>query len=130
MELKIFSEQNEDILRSAEPKLALISFDENMAIVGLLDEGVEHHILLEKAGYSSLDLDKYFRIIFDSETADWTFVCPTDYRNITDREKRIKAFYNDGFSAISRFLSEINYFCDISIPKRYRRHFNALGDKK
>lgn len=128
MEIKIYSEQNEDILKSKEPKLALISYDNSTAIVGLLDEGIEHHILLEKAGFDSRSLDKYFRIIFDSEAADWTFVCPADYKGITDREKRIKAFYNDGFTAISRFLSEIDYFCDINIPKRYRRHFNALGD--
>ena len=121
MEIKIYSQENEDVLKSKEPKLALISYSEDTAIVGLLDEGVEHHILLEKAGFDSRDLDKYYRIIFDDETADWTFVCPVDYKGITDREKRIKSFYNDGFSAISRFLSEINYFCDINIPKRYRR---------
>ncbi|MBR6399797.1 MAG: hypothetical protein IKS17_01055 [Firmicutes bacterium] len=128
MEIKIYSEQNEDILSTNEPKLALISYSGETAVIGLLDEGVEHHILLEKAGLDSRSLDKYFRIIFDDETADWTFVCPVDYKGITNREKRIKAFYNDGFTAISHFLSEIDYFCDINIPKRYRRHFNALGD--
>ena len=130
MDIKIYSEQNEDILKSSEPKLALISYDEELAIVGLSDEGIEHHILLEKAGYASRDLDKYYRIIFDDETADWTFVCPADYMGITDREKRIKAFYSNGFTSISRFLTEINYFCGLNIPKRYRRHFNALGEQK
>ena len=126
MEIQIYSEQNEDILNSSEPKLALISYDMKKAVVGLLDEGVEHHILLEKAGYDSRTLDKYFRIIFDRETADWTFVCPTDYNGITDKTKRIKAFYNEGFTAISYFLSEIGYFADINIPKRYRRHFDMM----
>ena len=149
MKIQIYSEQNEDILKSKEPKLALISYDEETAIVGLLDdvhnfwqsqkpiasqlsasifavEGVEHHILLEKSGYDSRTLDKYYRIIFDDETADWTFVCPSDYKGITDKQKRIKAFYNEGFAAISKFLSEINCFCDINIPKRYRRHFEIM----
>lgn len=126
MKIQIYSEQNEDILRSNEPKLALISYDGESAIVGLLDEGVEHHILLEKAGFDSRTLDRYYRIIFDNETADWTFVCPSDYKGITDKQKRIKAFYNEGFAAISKFLSEISYFCDINIPKRYRRHFEMM----
>ncbi len=31
------------------------------------------------------------------------------------------------FAAISGFLSEAGYLCDINIPKRYRRHFDALA---
>ncbi|MBO5561652.1 MAG: hypothetical protein J6A07_08355, partial [Firmicutes bacterium] len=89
-------------------------------------ECIEHHILLEKSGYDSRTLDKYYRIIFDDETADWTFVCPIDYKGITDKQKRIKTFYNEGFAVISKFLSEINCFCDINIPKRYRRHFEIM----
>ncbi|MBQ9604477.1 MAG: hypothetical protein IJR45_03590 [Firmicutes bacterium] len=126
MKIQIYSEQNEDILKSEEPKLALISYDEEMAITGLLDEFVEHHILLEKAGYDSRTLDKYYRIIFDDETAEWTFVCPSGYKGIADKQKRIKTFYNEGFAAISKFLSETDYFCDINIPKRYRRHFEMM----
>lgn len=126
MKIQIYSEQNEDILKSKEPKLALISYDEETAIVGLIDECIEHHILLEKSGYDSRTLDKYYRIIFDDETADWTFVCPIDYKGITDKQKRIKTFYNEGFAVISKFLSEINCFCDINIPKRYRRHFEIM----
>ena len=74
------------------------------------------------------DTDKYFRIAVDEESADWTFVCPPDYRGITDRKRRIIAFYNDGITAISRVLADIGYFSDIRIPKRYRRHFDAIGD--
>lgn len=128
MNIQLYSEENIDILKSDEPKLALISFDAENAIVGLIDDAVEHNILLEKTDHSSLDIDKYFRIVFDRESADWTFVCPTNYRNISDKVKRITAFYNDGFSAIAKFLSEIGYYSDINIPKRYRRHFNMMGD--
>lgn len=128
MNIQLYSEENIDILKSDEPKLALISFDAENAIVGLLDEAVEHNILLEKTDHSSLDIDKYFRILFDRESADWTFVCPSNYKNIPDKVKRITAFYNDGFTAIAKFLSEIGYYSDINIPKRYRRHFNMMGD--
>lgn len=128
MKIIQYSEENVNVLDINEPKLALISFNEDEAIVALIDEAVEHNILLEKVGRSSLDIDKYFRIVFDEESADWTFVCPSNYKNITDKIKRINAFYNDGFTAIAKFLSEIGYYSDINIPKRYRRHFNMLGE--
>jgi hypothetical protein len=51
-----------------------------------------------------------------------------NYKNISDRTRRIAEFYKDGFGAISAFLSEIGYLCDINIPKRYRRHFDALAE--
>lgn len=128
MNIQVYSESNADILKSDDPKLALISFDGERAIVGDIDEAVEHNILLEKTNHSSTDIDKYFRIVFDKESADWTFVCPSNYRNITDKVKRITAFYNDGFTFIAKFLSAIGYYSDINIPKRYRRHFNMMSD--
>lgn len=128
LNIQVYSESNTDILKSNDPKLALISFDGKRAIVGDIDEAVEHNILLEKTNHSSTDIDKYFRIVFDKESADWTFVCPSNYRNITDKVKRITAFYNDGFAFIAKFLSEIGYYSDINIPKRYRRHFNMMSD--
>lgn len=128
MNIITYSEENIDILRSDEPKLAAISFDGETAITGLMDETVEHNILLEKTGHDSRDIDKYFRILYDRESADWTFICPPDYRHIADKSKRITAFYNDGFQVIARFLSEIGYYSDINIPRRYRRHFNMIGE--
>lgn len=111
-----------------EPILALISFDGKTAIMSHIDEAVEHHILLLKAGFSDRDIDKYFRIILDRDGADWTFICPTDYKNISDRQRRIAAFYKDGFSVISDFLTQINFMVGIGIPRRYRRHLEALKD--
>lgn len=73
--------------------------------------------------------DKYFRIVLDGDGADWTFICPPDYKGIADRTRRISAFYRDGFSAISGFLQSIGYLVGIDIPRRYRRHLEALGDK-
>ena len=116
----------ENAIKKNEPLMAVISFDGSKAYVCHLDDGVEHHILLQKVGCLSNDIDKFFRIIFDKEGADWTFICPPNYRNISYKSRRIKAFYRDGISAISEFLSEMGYFCDIRIPTRYRRHFDIM----
>lgn len=109
-----------------EPLMAVIAFDGSKAYVCHLDDGVEHHILLMKAGHNSTDIDKFFRIIFDKEGADWTFICPPDYKNISYRSERIKQFYKDGISTISEFLADFGYLCSITIPKRYSRHFDAM----
>lgn len=132
MEIKKFPDNNSvnKAVSADEPLLAVISFDGKSAIVSHIDEAVEHHILLSKAGLSDSDIDKYFRIVFDKSGADWTFVCPPDYKNIPFKDKRIEAFYKDGFSVISEFLHSIGYLVGINIPKRYRRHLNILGDEK
>ena len=109
-----------------EPLLVLISFDGETVIMSHIDQAVEHHILLMKTGFSDKDIDKFFRIVLDDEGADWTFVCPPDYKNISDRTRRIRQFYKDGFAVISDVLQEIGFMVGINIPKRYRRHFNAM----
>lgn len=109
-----------------EPLLVLISFDGKTAIISQIDEAMEHHILLAKAGFPSTDIDKYFRIVLDEDGADWTFVCPPDYKGISDKQRRITAFYKDGFAVISDTLSELGFMVGINIPKRYRRHFDYM----
>jgi hypothetical protein len=111
-----------------EPLLALISFDGQTAIMSQIDEAVEHHILLMKSGFKDTDIDKFFRIVLDKDGADWTFVCPPDYKGIQYKNKRIEAFYKDGFAVISDFLYSIGYLVGINIPKRYRRHLNVLSE--
>lgn len=124
---KINDYENVDsAIENNEPLMAVISFDCLNAYVCHLDDGVEHHILLKKCGFTGNEIDRFFRIIFDRDGADWTFVCPPDYKNIAYKDKRIKAFYRDGICAISEFLSELGYFCDIKIPTRYKRHFNIM----
>ncbi len=115
-------------IKADEPLLILISFDGKTAIMSQVDEAVEHHILLMDVGYKDTDIDKFFRIVLDRSGADWTFVCPPDYKNIPFKDKRIEAFYKDGFSVISDFLHSIGYLVGINIPKRYSRHLNTLGD--
>ncbi len=115
-------------IKQKEPLLVLISFDGKTVIMSHIDEAIEHHILLMKAGFSDKDIDKYFRLVLDSESADWTFVCPPDYKNISDKTRRIKQFYKDGFAVISDVLQELELMVGINIPRRYRRHFEMLGD--
>lgn len=111
-----------------EPMLALISFDGKTAIMSQIDEAVEHNILLMKSGYKDTDIDKFFRIVLDKSGADWTFICPPDYKNIQFKYKRIESFYKDGFAVISDFLHSIGYLVGINIPKRYRRHLDVLSN--
>ena len=76
------------------------------------------------------NIDEYFRIIFDNEGADWTFVCPPNYKNITNKEKRITEFFNDGVDAITEFLKQIGYDVPINVPRRYRRHMDYLKNSE
>ncbi|MCR5123394.1 MAG: hypothetical protein K6B74_13360 [Ruminococcus sp.] len=128
--MNIISFPSEQAVRQAiadkEPLLVLISFDGQNVIMSHIDEAMEHHILLEKAGIDSRRIDSYFRLVLDDEGADWTFVCPPDYKNISDKSRRIKQFYKDGFSVMSDVLSELGFMVGISIPKRYQRHFNYI----
>jgi len=125
--------RNEEYVNKAleenEPLLVLISFDGTDMIIGELMESVEHNILLNKIGKSELDIDKYFRIVVDSSGADWTFVCPPNYKNISDKAHRIAAFYKDGFSIISQGLLELGLCVGINIPLRYSRHIKYLKDE-
>ena len=114
-------------IQKDEPLLVLISYDEARVIMSSVDDAPEHHILLKLAGFSELDIDQYFRIVLDKSGADWTFVCPPDYKGITNKQYRLSQFYKDGFTAISHALSELGYLVGINIPTRYQRYFDMLG---
>lgn len=121
------TEHKEFINHDQEPLMAIIEHNGNSAVVSLLDEGCEHHLLLSNA-LNRTDIDNYFRIIFDNEGADWTFVCPPNYKDINNKEKRITHFFNDGVDTITDFLKNIGYDVPINIPKRYRRHMDYLNN--
>lgn len=122
------NEEVEKAITQREPILMLISLDGKTVIMSQIDEAMEHHILLLKAGFSDKDIDKYFRLVLDDDGADWTFVCPPDYKNISDKTRRIKQFYKDGFSVISDVLQELGFIVGINIPRRYRRHFDLMNE--
>ena len=106
--------QNDELMISA------IRTDGKTAVLAPLDYVFKHNILIAKAGYNQTDIDKFFRIIFDRNGANWTFVCPSDYKDISHKLYRIKTFYKDGLSKIGEFLSAIGYCISINIPERYK----------
>ena len=112
-----------------EPLIVLISFDGKTVIMSHIDEAIDYHILLMKAGFSDKDIDRHFRLVLDDEGADWTFVCPPDYKGISDKTRRINQFYKDGFAIISDVLQELGLMVGINIPRRYRRHFDIMNDE-
>jgi hypothetical protein len=122
------AEEVDKAMAADEPLLVLISFDGSTAVISQIDEAVEHHILLMKTGFKDTDIDRFFRIVLDRSGADWMFVCPPDYKEIPFKDKRIEAFYKDGFAVISDFLHSVGYLVGINIPKRSRRHMNVLSD--
>ena len=126
--LKYPNEQEFDnAVNADEPLLVLISFDGEEVIASQIDDAMEHTILLRLVKNSDKDIDKYFRLVVDHEGADWTFVCPPDYSSITRKEKRIEEFFKDGMRVIPKALKAMGYDVPVSIPKRYRRHFNIMN---
>lgn len=132
MEIIYYPDEND--FRAAadkdEPMLVLVSYDGSRIIACQIDEAVEHHILLKKAGFPDTDIDKYFRLVVDKSGADWTFVCSESYSTITRKDKKIEEFFKDGMRIIPAALKRIGYDVPIEIPKRYRRHFDLMGEQK
>ena len=66
MDIRKFPDENSvnSAISADEPLLAIIAFDGKTAVVSHIDEAVEHHILLMKAGLRDTDIDKFFRIGF------------------------------------------------------------------
>ncbi|MDD5688582.1 MAG: hypothetical protein PHE88_12210 [Elusimicrobia bacterium] len=116
-------------MKENDPVFALISFDKKEVLVAPADDVVEHNIMLKKLNRSELDIDKYYRVVVNGAGADWTFVCPSDYKGISDKTRRIEQFYNDGIGAIDSALKKVGYNVEIKVPTRYRRHFNMMGDE-
>ena len=73
------------------------------------------------------DIDKYFRIVLDCSGADWTFVCPPDYKGITRKDKRIERFFKDGMTIIPKVLNEMEY--DVEVENQMRKTISSLWDK-
>lgn len=119
----------EEAMKVNDPLLMLVAYDRSKLIVSSIDDAFEHIILLKKMNYPETDIDKYFRVVVNREGADWTFVCPSDYKGISDKNVRIREFYKDGINIITEALNLIGYNnVQITIPRRYRRHFNMLGE--
>lgn len=131
MEIVYYPNENDfsEAVKADEPLLVLVSFDGNQIIASQIDDAVEHHILLKKAGFPDTDIDKYFRLVVEKSGADWTFVCPESYSSVTREDKKIEEFFKDGMRIIPTALKRIGYDVSIEIPKRYRRHFDLMNNE-
>lgn len=110
-----------------DPLLLLVAFDESISLVANIDDALEHSVLLKKLGHKETELDVFYRVMLNHQGADWTFVCPSDYKGIKGRDKRIETFYNNGILSIAKAIDFLGYKATITIPDRYRRHFDALS---
>ncbi len=93
--------------------LGAVSLDGSTAYVGAVDTVGDHIALLEAFGVERLN--GFFRLSFDSITADWTFSCPWKYSGIEDNKERIGAYYRDGLRIIPEFLVMFGYFSKLKI---------------
>lgn len=116
-------------MKENNPVFVLVSFDLAEVLVAPADDVVEHNIMLKEMSRSELDVDKYYRVIVNGTGADWTFVCPSNYKGIPDKTRRIEQFYKDGIDAIDLALKKVGYNVEIGIPTRYRRHFQIMADE-
>ena len=116
-------------MKDDDPLLLLVSFDGKSVLIGSVDDALEHNVLLKKINKKETAIDSYFRVVVNKSGADWTFVCPSDYKNIGNKKQRIETYWIDGHQCISKALIAIGYMVDLVIPKRYRRHLDMIGDK-
>jgi len=118
-----------EAIQADDPLLMLVSYDGSEVLLSNIDDAFEHLILLKKLGYKETEIDRFFRLVLNQEGADWTFVCPSNYKGISNKEKRIETFYEDGITQISKAIETVGYNVEIQIPQRYRRHFNMLKER-
>jgi hypothetical protein len=93
--------------------LAAVSLDGSLAYVGSADDAGDHIALLESFGEESPS--GFFRLSFDSLTADWTFSCPRSYKGIAEEKERMGAYYRDGLRILPEFLVMFGYFSKLKI---------------
>ena len=60
----------DEYISKKEPLIIAISFDEETALMSRLDDSYEHHILLQHFNEDPRHIDRYWRIVVDTETAD------------------------------------------------------------
>jgi len=130
METKYYpnKEKVEQAMQDDDPLLMLVSFDGQKVLLSNIDDALDHVVLLKKLGSRETDIDSYFRVIANKEGADWTFVCPSNYKGITNKKQRIETYWADGFNIIRQALDAIGYKVEITIPKRYRRPIKIMGN--
>lgn len=93
--------------------LAAVSLDGAKAYVGAADDAGDHIALLE--AFDEFSPAGFFRLSFDSLTAEWTFSCPRNYKGIDADSERMNAYYRDGLRVLPEFLVMFGYFSKLKI---------------
>ncbi len=93
--------------------LGAVSLDGGTAYVGSADTVGDHIALLE--AFDEYSPAGFFRLSFDSLTAEWIFSCPRNYKGISAERERIDAYYRDGLRMIPEFLVMFGYFSKLKI---------------
>lgn len=102
-----------EAVKNDSPFLAAVSLDGSTAYVGTAEAAGDHIALLE--AFDEYSPTGFFRLSFNSLTAEWTFSCPRNYKGIADDSKRIDAYYRDGLRVLPEFLVMFGYFSKLKI---------------
>ena len=103
----------DEAMKSDSRFLGAVSLDGSTAYVGAAETAGDHIALLEAFGEESPS--GFFRLSFDSTTAEWTFSCPKSYKGIAQDKERMEAYYRDGLRLIPEFLVMLGYFSKLKI---------------
>lgn len=95
--------------------IAAVASGGETAVVCPAEELPDHRILLESCGFFGEYAESFFRISFDSTSADWDFRCPPYYNDIADTAARLSGYYADGLRTIPEFLVMFGYFLKLNI---------------
>ncbi|MBR6968216.1 MAG: hypothetical protein IKH78_06740 [Ruminococcus sp.] len=103
----------DEAMKSDSRFLGAVSLDGSTAYVAAADTAGDHVALLEAFGEESPS--GFFRLSFDSITAEWTFSCPRSYKGIARDSERMGEYYRDGLRIIPEFLVMLGYFSKLRI---------------
>ncbi len=106
------AESVDSAVRNDAGLVALVSFSGETAITAPSELITDHKELIDNYGLSP---DGFFRLRFNSMTAQWSFDCPQDYKFIGERSERLAEYYRDGLRIIPEFLVMLGYFSRLEL---------------
>jgi hypothetical protein len=129
MNIRYFPDQAaiEKAKQEDDPLLLMVAFDQQEALLATVDFASDHSTLIRKVGLPDERIDSFFRAILNRQGAEWIFVCPATYKDIPERGSRTDQYLNDGVDAFSAAIQAIGYEVKITIPSRFRWHFDELS---
>ncbi|MCR5600476.1 MAG: hypothetical protein K6G33_07040 [Ruminococcus sp.] len=102
-----------EAVKADKKLLGAVSLDGVTAYVGAAETVGDHISLLE--AFDEFSPAGFFRLSFDSLTAEWIFSCPRNYNGIFSEKERMDIYYRDGLRLIPEFLVMFGYFSKLKI---------------